>query len=176
MDVRFLSPGRAPPHEVNAFIEIPQGGLPVKYELDQKSGALFVDRFLHTSMLYPSNYGFIPGTLAEDGDHLDVLIVTHDPTFPGCLVPVRPIGVLDMRDEKGRDQKILAVPDGDPRFREIADLAHLAPHFLAEIRHFFEVYKTLEEKSTEIIGWSGAAAAEQTVREAQERHAASPAR
>ena len=160
---------------VDALVEIPKGSRN-KFELDPSSGRLRLDRVLYSPLHYPADYGFIPGTLAEDGDHLDVLIVTYDPTFPGCLVPVRPVGVLDMRDEKGRDEKILAVPDGDPRFREIADLPHLAPHFLAEIRHFFEVYKTLEEKSTEIIGWSGAAVAEQTVREAQGRYQKAPTR
>ena len=160
---------------VDALVEIPKGSRN-KFELDPSSGRLRLDRVLYSPLHYPADYGFIPGTLAEDGDHLDVLIVTYDPTFPGCLVPVRPVGVLDMRDEKGRDEKILAVPDGDPRFREIADLAHLAPHFLAEIRHFFQVYKTLEEKSTEIIGWSGAAVAEQTVREAQGRYQKAPTR
>jgi inorganic pyrophosphatase len=160
---------------VDALVEIPKGSRN-KFELDAASGRMRLDRVLYSPLHYPADYGFIPGTLAEDGDHLDVLIVTYDPTFPGCLVPVRPVGVLDMRDEKGRDQKILAVPDGDPRFREIADLAHLAPHFLAEIRHFFQVYKTLEEKSTEIIGWSGAAVAEQTVREAQGRYRKAPTR
>lgn len=156
---------------VDALVEIPKGSRN-KYELDEATGRLRLDRVLYSPLHYPADYGLIPDTLAEDGDHLDVLIVTYDATFPGCVVPVRPIGVLDMRDEKGRDQKILAVPDGDPRFREIADLGHLAPHFLAEIRHFFQVYKTLEEKSTEIIGWSGAAEAEQTIRAARARFAA----
>lgn len=156
---------------VDAIVEIPKGSRN-KYELDEATGRLRLDRVLYSPLHYPADYGLIPGTLAEDGDHLDVLIVTYDATFPGCVVPVRPVGVLDMRDEKGRDQKILAVPEGDPRFREIADLGHLAPHFLAEIRHFFQVYKTLEEKSTEIIGWSGAAEAEQTIRAARARFAA----
>jgi inorganic pyrophosphatase len=155
---------------VEALVEIPRGSRN-KYEFDEGTGRLRLDRVLYSPLHYPTDYGFIPRTLAEDGDHLDVLIVTYDATFPGCIVPVRPIGILDMRDEKGRDQKILAVPAGDPRFREVADLAHLAPHTLAEIRHFFEVYKTLEEKATEIIGWSGAHDAEQTIRAAQARFA-----
>lgn len=159
---------------VDALVEIPKGSRN-KYELDEASGRLRLDRVLYSPLHYPADYGFIPGTVAEDGDHLDVLIVTYDATFPGCVVPVRPIGVLDMTDEKGRDQKILAVPDGDPRFRQIADLGHLAPHFLAEIRHFFQIYKTLEEKATEIIGWSGAPEAERTIRAAQARFAAVPA-
>jgi len=160
---------------VDALVEIPKGSRN-KFEFDGESGRMRLNRVLYSPLHYPTDYGFIPGTLAEDGDHLDALILTYDATFPGCLVPVRPVGVLDMRDEKGRDQKILAVPDGDPRFREIADLADLPPHFLAEIRHFFEVYKTLEHKETEVIGWSGAAPAEQTVREAQDRYRASQRR
>ncbi|HXF83377.1 MAG TPA: inorganic diphosphatase [bacterium] len=159
---------------VEALVEIPKGSRN-KYEFDEGTGRLRLDRVLYSPLHYPTDYGFIPRTLAEDGDHLDVLIVTYDATFPGCIVPVRPVGVLDMRDEKGRDQKILAVPIGDPRFREVVDLEHLAPHALAEIRHFFEVYKTLEEKATEIIGWSGARDAEQTIRAAQARFAGGPA-
>jgi inorganic pyrophosphatase len=153
---------------IDALVEIPKGSRN-KYEWDDAQERIRLDRVLYSPLHYPADYGFIPDTLAEDGDHLDVLIVTYEPTFPGCLVPVRPVGVLDMADEKGRDQKILAVPDGDPRFREVADLPDLAMHFLAEIRHFFEVYKTLEEKATEIIGWQGAATAEETIRDAQQR-------
>jgi len=153
---------------LDALVEIPKGSRN-KYEYDDETGRLRLNRVLYSPLHYPADYGFIPGTLAEDGDHLDVLIVTYEPTFPGCLVPVRPVGVLDMTDEKGRDQKILAVPDGDPRFLEISDLPDLATHFLAEIRHFFEVYKTLEQKETEIIGWQGVAVAEETIRNAQER-------
>jgi len=154
---------------VDALVEVPKGSRN-KFEYDDGSGRMRLNRVLYSPLHYPADYGFIPGTLAEDGDHLDVLILTYEATFPGCLVPVRPVGVLDMRDEKGRDQKILAVPDGDPRFKEVTDLPDLPPHFLAEIRHFFEVYKTLEHKETEVFGWSGAEAAEQTVREAQARH------
>ncbi|MBI4277486.1 MAG: inorganic diphosphatase [Armatimonadetes bacterium] len=161
------------PNTVEAFVEIPKGSRN-KYEYDEATGRIRLDRVLYSPLHYPTDYGFIPQTLAEDGDHLDILIVTHEPTFPGCVVPVRPVGVLDMRDDKGRDQKILGVPDGDPRFREVADLADLAPHFLAEIEHFFTVYKTLERKETEIFGWSGAAAARQTVVEARRRHRQTP--
>lgn len=153
---------------LDALVEIPKGSRN-KYEYDDASGRMRLDRVLYSPLHYPADYGFIPETLAEDGDHLDMLIITYEPTFPGCVVAVRPVGVLDMRDEQGRDQKILGVPVGDPRFGEIADLKDLAPHFLAEIRHFFEVYKTLEKKETEIIGWSGAGDAERTVTEAQHR-------
>jgi inorganic pyrophosphatase len=154
---------------VDALVEIPKGSRN-KYEYDEEREQIRLDRVLYSPLHYPADYGFIPRSLAEDGDHLDVLIVTYEPTFPGCLVAVRPVGVLDMIDEKGRDQKILAVPDGDPRFHEVSDLSDLAMHFLAEIRHFFEVYKTLEQKETEIIGWQGAVAAEETIRDAQQRY------
>jgi len=153
---------------VDALIEIPKGSRN-KYEYDDASGRLRLDRVLYSPLHYPADYGFIPETLAEDEDHLDVLIVTHEPSFPGCIVPVRPVGVLDMHDEKGRDEKILAVPVGDPRFSEVTDLAHLAPHFLKEIEHFFQVYKTLEKKPTEIIGWAGSEVARRTVTDAQQR-------
>ncbi len=154
---------------VEALVEIPKGSRN-KYEYDDARDRIRLDRVLYSPLHYPADYGFIPDTLAEDGDHLDVLIITYEPTFPGCLVPVRPVGMLDMTDENGRDQKILAVPDGDPRFHEVSDLPDLAMHFLAEIRHFFEVYKTLEQKPTEIVGWRGAAEAEETIRDAQQRH------
>ncbi len=154
--------------QVIALVEVPKGSRN-KYEHDETSGQLRLDRVLYSPLHYPADYGFIVGTLAEDGDHLDALIVTYEPTFPGCLVPVRPVGVLDMRDEKGRDQKILAVPTVDPRFDEVADLPHLPPHFLAEIEHFFQVYKTLEAKDTEIYGWEGAAEAQRILVEARRR-------
>ncbi len=153
---------------VVALVEVPKGSRN-KYEYDESWGRLRLDRVLYSPLHYPADYGFIPGTLAEDGDHLDVLIVTHEPTYPGCLVPVRPVGVLDMRDEKGRDQKILAVPAVDPRFAEVVDLPHLPPHFLAEIEHFFQVYKALEAKDTEIYGWSGAEEARRIVALARRR-------
>lgn len=151
-----------------ALVEVPKGSRN-KYEYDETSGQLRLDRVLYSPLHYPADYGFIVGTLAEDGDHLDALIVTYEPTFPGCLVPVRPVGVLDMRDEKGRDQKILAVPTVDPRFDEVADLPHLPPHFLAEIEHFFQVYKALEAKDTEIYGWAGAEEAQRILVEARGR-------
>jgi inorganic pyrophosphatase len=154
MDIRFVSPGPNPPHEVNAFVEIPQGGLPVKYELDQKSGALFVDRFLHTSMLYPSNYGFIPNTLGEDGDPLDILVVTPMPVVAGCLIRSRPVGVLLMDDEKGIDEKILAVPVDalNPFYKDVKTHEDLPPLLVAQIKHFFMHYKDLEPGKTASVG------------------------
>lgn len=153
---------------VIALVEVPKGSRN-KYEHDEASGHLRLDRVLYSPLHYPADYGFILGTLAEDGDHLDALIVTYEPTFPGCLFPVRPVGVLDMRDEKGRDQKILAVPTVDPRFKEVDDLADLSRHFLAEIEHFFQVYKTLEAKDTEIYGWAGTEEAQRILAEARRR-------
>lgn len=155
---------------VEALVEIPKGSRN-KYEFDPRLQRIRLDRVLYSPLHYPADYGFLLGTLAEDGDALDVLIVTYEPTFPGCVVPVRPVGMLDMQDEHGRDQKILAVPAVDPRFQEVHDLAGLPRHLLLEIEHFFTVYKTLEEKATEILGWHGRDAAWQLIRRAQERYA-----
>jgi inorganic pyrophosphatase len=157
MDARQIPPGRNPPHEVNAFVEIPQGGQPVKYELDQKSGALFVDRFLHTSMIYPSNYGFIPGTLGEDGDPIDILVVTPMPVVAGSVIRSRTVGVLLMDDEKGVDEKILAVPIDalNPFYSNIRTHQDLPPLLVAQIAHFFRHYKDLEPGKMASVGdWS----------------------
>jgi len=170
MDVKKIPPGRNPPHEINAFVEIPQGGLPVKYELNEEAGALFVDRFLHTSMIYPFNYGFIPNTLAEDGDPLDVLVLIDEPTFPGCLVESRPVGVFWMTDEKGPDAKIISVACGDPMWERVKDLDGLPPHLTFEIAHFFDVYKDLEpEKLTKVGGFDGVDAAWEEIDRSFER-------
>lgn len=157
MDVRFIPPGQNPPHEVNAFIEIPQGGLPVKYELDERSGALFVDRFLHTSMLYPSNYGFIPNTLGDDGDPLDILVVTPMPVVAGCVIRARPVGVLLMSDEQGVDEKILGVPvdELNPFYSNVQTHEDLPPLLVQQIAHFFTHYKDLEPgKSASVGEWA----------------------
>ncbi len=154
--------------QVEALVEVPKGSRN-KYEFDERLRCFRLDRVLYSPLHYPADYGFILNTLAEDGDALDVLIVTYEPTFPGCVVPVRPVGVLDMQDERGRDQKILAVPAVDPRFAEVHDLAGLPRHLLLEIEHFFTVYKTLEEKSTEILGWKGSEEAWRLIRLAQAR-------
>lgn len=154
------------PTTVLACVEVPRGSRN-KYEVDPARGGIRLDRVLYSPLHYPADYGFLHDTLADDGDHLDVLIFVYEPTFPGCLVEVRPIGVLDMRDEKGRDQKVLAVPIGDPRFDGVTELEHVPPHFLKEVEHFFTVYKTLEQKPVEIYGWSGAAEARRMVTEAR---------
>jgi len=154
MTVRDIPPGRNPPYEVNAFVEIPQGGLPVKYELDQKSSTLFVDRFLHTSMIYPFNYGFIPNTLAEDGDPLDILVVTPMPVVPGCVIRARPVGVMLMSDEKGVDEKIMAVPVDalNPFYADVKTYLDLPDLMLKQIAHFFTHYKDLEPGKGASVG------------------------
>lgn len=145
-------PVRPTPDQVDVFVEIPRGSR-AKYELDKKSGRIRLDRVLHSSVHYPADYGFVMDTLARDGDPLDALVIVEEPTFPGCIVPARPIGTLFMRDSKGADEKILAVPVGDPRFDEIRRLTDLAPHWQKEIETFFATYKTLEADDTEIGGW-----------------------
>jgi inorganic pyrophosphatase len=174
MDIAAIPPGRNPPHEVNAFVEIPQGGLPVKYELDKKSGALFIDRFLHTSMIYPSNYGFIPNTLGEDEDPLDILVVTPMPVVAGCVIRARPVGVLLMSDEKGVDEKILAVPVDslNPFYANVRSHTDLPPLLVAQIDHFFRHYKDLEHgKSASVGEWAGVDVAHERIRSAIMRHA-----
>jgi inorganic pyrophosphatase len=154
---------------IEVFVEIPRGSRN-KYEFDKTRGVFFLDRVLYSSVHYPTDYGFVVGTMGEDGDALDALVVVEEPTFPGCHVMARPIGVLDMRDEKGRDHKILAVPRGDPRFRRVQNLPDLDDHWLREIENFFQTYKTLEEKATEVTGWSDAAAAWDVIRDAVARY------
>jgi inorganic pyrophosphatase len=159
----------APTDSLEVVVEIPRGSRN-KYELDETTGAIRLDRVLFSSVHYPTDYGYIPSTLAEDGDHLDVLVVVEEPTFPGCRVEVRPLGVLVMRDEQGTDEKIVAVPVADPRFEGIRDLSHLAPHWLREIENFFDTYKALEDKETEVTGWDGREAAWDCIHKAQERY------
>lgn len=167
MDVTKISPGIAPPHDLNAFVEIPQGGQPVKYELDAASGALFVDRFLHTSMIYPVNYGFVPNTLAEDGDPLDILVVTPTPVVPGAVIRARPVGVLLMSDEKGADEKILSVPIDklNPFYTNVRAHTDLPPLLIDQITHFFTHYKDLEPgKSASVGAWAGIEDAHERIR------------
>jgi inorganic pyrophosphatase len=147
---------------IDIMVEIPRGGRN-KYEYDEKKGVIRLDRVLYSSVHYPVDYGLIPGTRAPDGDHLDVLVVVEEPTFPGCHMTVRPIGMLRMVDEKGEDFKILAVPTGDPRFDGVRDLQDLSPHWLREIENFFQTYKFLEGVPTQVCGWEGAEKAKQTI-------------
>jgi len=143
MDVAKIPIGRKPPDDVNVIVEIPQGGEPVKYELDKESGAVFVDRFLHTAMFYPGNYGFLPHTLAEDGDPIDVLIVGPVSVVPGAVVRCRPIGGLLMEDEAGPDEKIIAVPVDalHPFYTNVRSYEDLPPILCEQIAHFFDHYK-----------------------------------
>ncbi len=143
---------------IEVLVEIPQGSRN-KYEYDQATGRFRLDRVLYASVHYPAEYGFVLGTRAPDGDPLDAVVLAYEPTFSGCVIPARPIGVLNMVDERGIDHKILAVPVGEPRFDSIRDLDDLNPHWLREIENFFATYKTLEGTVTEVTGWSNAAVA-----------------
>ncbi len=156
------------PEVINVVVEIPQGSRN-KYEYDKALNVFRLDRALHSSMYYPGDYGFVPQTLAGDGDPLDVLILSVNPTFPGCLVVVRPIGVLIMIDEGLPDEKILAVPVGEPTYRDIYGNSQIFPHVLRTISHFFETYKLLEGKKTSSQGWRDGAAARHVVVESHAR-------
>ena len=172
MDVAKIASGRAPPHDLNVIIEIAQGGEPVKYELDKVSGALVVDRFLHTAMFYPGNYGFVPHSLARDGDPIDVLIVGAVPVVPGAVVRCRPVGALLMEDEHGPDEKIIAVPVDalHPYYGGVRSYRDLPPVLCAKIAHFFRHYKDLEPgKWVNIIGWVEVVEAEALITEAISR-------
>ncbi len=169
MDVSAISVGLDPPKDINAIIEIPLGGAPVKYELDKRSGALRVDRFLHTAMFYPGNYGFIPHTLSEDGDPCDALVVTQVQVVPGAIVRCRPVGALLMQDEAGRDEKIIAVPVDAlaPFYSDIRSYRDLPPIMCEQIAHFFQYYKDLEKgKWVTIVKWLDVKGAEKLVLEA----------
>ena len=151
------------------MIEIPKGSRN-KYEYDEEKRAFKFDRMLFSAVHYPSDYGFIPETLAEDGDALDALVLVWEPTFPGCVIEARPIGVFRMRDEKGMDDKILCVPIQDPLWNYIENLSNAPPHLLKEIEHFFSIYKDLEGKRTEIQGWEGQESAARIIHEAKQRY------
>jgi inorganic pyrophosphatase len=169
MDIRQIPVGKNPPKDVNAVIEIPLGGVPVKYEIDKESGALFVDRFLHTAMFYPGNYGFIPHTLSADGDPCDVLVVSQVPVVPGAVIRCRPVGALVMEDEAGGDEKILAVPVDalHPFYTGIQSYRDLPPIMCEQMAHFFQHYKDLEKgKWVTIVRWLDAEGAEQLIVEA----------
>ena len=161
-----ISPGKDLPNDINVIIEIAANSDPVKYEIDKESGALFVDRFVGTSMQYPCNYGYIPQTLAADGDPVDVLVMTPYPLQPGCVVRVRPIGMLKMTDESGGDAKLLGVPVEKllPQYKHYQSISDVPQEFLARIQHFFEHYKDLEKgKWVKIEGWAGADAAREAI-------------
>jgi len=172
MNLSKIDVGRNCPDEVNAVIEVPTYGAPVKYELDKDSGALMVDRFFGTAMHYPCNYGFVPHTLAEDGDPLDVLVVTSAPLMSGVVIRCRPVGMLHMEDEAGGDDKILAVPTSKltPLYDEVHDYTDVARSLRDEIAHFFEQYKALEPgKWARVDHWGGIDEAKAEIRASVER-------
>lgn len=173
MNLDRVGPGNNPPDEINVIVEIPLRGEPVKYELDKATGALFVDRYLNTSMVYPCNYGYIPKTLALDGDPVDILVATPMPIIHGAVVRCRPIGLLAMTDEAGDDSKILAIPiDKVSKFHhDVNSPADLQPALLNQITHFFEHYKDLEaEKWVKIEGWKDAESAKREIIDSLERY------
>lgn len=168
MNIKDIPVGKNPPEEINVFIEIP-AGVSVKYELDKDSDVMFVDRFLYTQMDYPFNYGFVPQTLAGDGDPLDVLVLSSKPVVVGVVIPARPIGMLAMTDEAGEDAKIVAVPLAkvDPKFTDYNDIADVPKDILDDIKNFFENYKKTEPgKWVKVKGWKGKAEALEAVRKA----------
>jgi inorganic pyrophosphatase len=172
MRIDAIPLGNNPPDDVNVIIEVAIGGEPIKYEMHKEAGTLFVDRFLHTPMRYPGNYGFVPHTLSDDGDPLDVLVANTRPIVPGAFINVRPVGVLKMEDDGGIDEKIIAVPSAKltKRYVNVANYTDLPQITIEQIRHFFEHYKDLEPgKWVKVLGWGDAAEARQFILEAIER-------
>jgi len=159
MQIDKIASGNNPPHDVNVLIEVPIGGEPIKYEIDKEAGVLVVDRFLHTSMRYPGNYGFVPHTLSGDGDPVDVLVCNTRALVPGALVNVRPVGVLLMEDDGGQDEKIIAVPSSHLtlRYEGVHNYTDIPQITRQQVEHFFQHYKDLEPgKWTKILGWGDA--------------------
>jgi inorganic pyrophosphatase len=172
MNIDYISIGRNPPEEVNAIIEVPIGGEPIKYEMDKKAGTLVVDRFLYTPMRYPGNYGFIPHTLSADGDPCDILVANTRPIIPGAVIAVRPIGVLKMTDEGGGDEKIIAVPIPKltQRYAHVRNYTDLPEITWRQIEHFFAHYKDLEGgKWVTFAGWGDSSEAKRLIAEAIDR-------
>jgi inorganic pyrophosphatase len=154
---------------VPVVVEIPKGSRN-KYEFDHDTGRIRLDRMLFSPVHYPTDYGFVPGTLAEDGDPLDALVLLGEPTFPGCLIETRVVGMLRMADDKGPDEKLLVVPLSDPQWNHIHALGEVPPHLLVEIEHFFSVYKELEDKTVVVHGWEQADSGRKALAEARARH------
>ena len=172
MRIDAISIGDNPPEDVNVIIEVPVGGQPIKYELDKDAGTLVVDRFLYTPMSYPGNYGFVPHTLSEDGDPIDVLVCNTRQLVPACVINVRPVGVLIMEDNAGQDEKVIAVPSHalTKRYDHVRNATDLPKITLQQIEHFFEHYKDLEPgKWVKIGDWHGADEAQKLIVEAIER-------
>ncbi|HYD29869.1 MAG TPA: inorganic diphosphatase [Azospirillaceae bacterium] len=174
MDISKIPVGKNPPWDVNVIIEIPLHGEPVKYEVDKESGAMYVDRFLHTAMYYPANYGFIPHTVSGDGDPVDVMVVGRVPIIPGAVLRSRPIGVLIMEDEAGQDEKLLAVPVDKlhPFYSDVASYRQLPDILTDQIAHFFQHYKDLEKgKWVKILRWGEPDEAAQLIADGMKRYA-----
>jgi len=172
MRIDAISIGYNPPEDVNVIIEVAIGGEPIKYEMDKAAGTLVVDRFLYTPMRYPGNYGFVPHTLSDDGDPIDVLVANTRPIIPGAVINVRPVGVLKMEDEHGGDEKIIAVPSPKltQRYAKIHTITDMPSITLDQIKHFFEHYKDLEPgKWVKVVGWGDAAEAQTMIVDAIER-------
>ena len=172
MRLDAIAIGKNPPEDINVVVEVAIGGEPIKYEMDKEAGTLVVDRFLYTPMRYPGNYGFVPHTLSDDGDPIDVLIANTRPIIPGAVINVRPVGVLKMEDDGGIDEKIIAVPSPKltKRYEKVFNYSDLPQITLDQIKHFFEHYKDLEPgKWVKIAGWGDAAEAKQLILEAIER-------
>ena len=172
MDVSKIISGQNPPDDINVIVEVPLGGDPIKYEIDKASGAMFVDRYLYTEMRYPCNYGFVPHTLSLDGDPIDVMVVGNRPLVPGSVVRARPVGVLMMTDDKGPDEKILAVPHQKltAYYDKIATYHDLPDILVQKITHFFTHYKDLEKgKWSQVEGWSGVEKARELIAQSVER-------
>ena len=172
MRIDAIKTGDNPPEDINVIVEVPAGGEPVKYEMDKESGTMFVDRILYTAMRYPGNYGFVPHTLSDDGDPVDVLIANRRPLMPGSVINCRPVGVLYMTDEAGGDEKLIAVPS--PRvsatYSKVHSLSDLPSIQIEQISHFFEHYKDLEEnKWVKIDRWGDAQEAKEAISKASER-------
>lgn len=167
-DYTRLPIGDHAPRRVNAVIEIPRDSVN-KYEYDKALHVFKLDRTLFSPVHYPGDYGFVPCTLGQDGDPLDVLVLVEAPSFPGCLIEVRPIGVLKMVDQGKKDEKILAVAQSDPLYQQVTECTQVPPHQLREIEHFFSIYKYLEDKRTELAGWGNAETARQIIVEGQKR-------
>jgi inorganic pyrophosphatase len=172
MRIDAIAIGKNPPEDVNVIIEVQIGGEPVKYEMDKQAGTLVVDRFLYTPMRYPGNYGFVPHTLSDDGDPIDVLVANTRPIIPGAVINVKPIGVLKMEDDGGGDEKIIAVPSAKltKRYAHVGNYTDLPEITWRQIEHFFLHYKDLEPgKWVKLLGWGDAAEARRLIVEAIER-------
>lgn len=175
MRLEAIKVGENPPHDINVIVEVPIGGEPVKYEMDKDAGTLVVDRILYTSMRYPGNYGFVPHTLSDDGDPIDILIANQRPILPGAVINCRAIGVLHMKDEEGDDEKIIVVPTSkvSAMFDNINNYRDLPPLMLRQIEHFFQHYKDLEDgKWVKIDHWGDEAEVRDKIVEAIERYKA----